>query len=763
VALSYGVGARVRRREDPRLITGNGRYVDDLNFPGMAYVVFVRSYMPHGSITRLETSEAVKSPGVVAVLTARDTEGLPGVRVNGPKGAKLPHRPYLAREVVRYQGEPLAVVIGRTREQAVDAAEKVIVELDPLPAVADPEAAQQDGSALVHRELGTNVGYVSDRTYGDVQSAFHRADKVVRARLLNQRVAGIPIEPRGVIAVPDIFEKKVSVWTSTQVPHSVQERICELLQLPAGNVRVVAPEVGGGFGTKLSVYPEDLFIPWLAMQLAIPLKWIETRSEHLQASTHGRDQLHLGELALDREGKVLALRLKILADLGAYPMGMALARLTRRIVTGCYAIPAVQADIVSVYTNKTPVAAYRGAGRPEAIFLIERLMDIAAHELQIDPAEIRRRNFMPPFSEPIDTILEERYDSGNYRAALDKALQVADYQRLRQLQKEARKRGEYLGIGIASYLEMAGFGPDPDLFESATVRIMPDASVTVLTGSAPQGQGHETAFTQLVSDRLGVPAERVTVLHGDTAEIPVGVGTFGSRTIAIGGSAIVEAAEEVIEKAKQVAADLLEAAPADITVNDGHWQVRGSPSRSVELTEIASAAYKGGRPQGAAGLESTRFFQPAGLVFPFGAHVAVVKVDPETGQAELLRYISVDDCGLVLNPLLAEGQVHGGLAQGIAQAIFEEIAYDENGQLLSGNLTTYLAPTAADLPSFMLDRTVTPTSVNPLGMKGIGEAATIGSTPAVVNAVVDALVPLGVKELDPPCSPLKIWKALSRV
>jgi carbon-monoxide dehydrogenase large subunit len=431
-------------------------------------------------------------------------------------------------------------------------------------------------------------------------------------------------------------------------------------------------------------------------------------------------------------------------------------------VTGCYAIPAVQADIVSVYTNKTPIAAYRGAGRPEAIYLIERLMDIAARELRMDPAEIRRRNFIPPFSEPIATVLEERYDSGNYQAALDKALEVVGYVELRRKQEESRKQGEYLGIGIASYLEMAGFGPDPDLFESATVRILPDASVIVLTGSTPQGQGHETAFTQLVSGELGVPADRIAVLHGDTAEIPVGIGTFGSRTVAVGGSAVQVATEEVKEKAKQVAAGLLEAAPADVVVNDGHWHVRGTPSRFVELIEIASAAYKGRGKDGGPHLESTRFFQPPGLVFPFGAHVAVVRVDPETGSMELLKYVSVDDCGVVLNPLLAEGQVHGGLAQGIAQAVFEEIAYDRQGQLISGNLTTYLAPTAADLPSFTLDRTVTPTSMNPLGMKGIGEAATIGSTPAVVNAVVDALAALGVTEIDPPCSPLKIWEAVEK-
>jgi carbon-monoxide dehydrogenase large subunit len=423
----------------------------------------------------------------------------------------------------------------------------------------------------------------------------------------------------------------------------------------------------------------------------------------------------------------------------------------------------LQVDIRSVYTNKTPIAAYRGAGRPEAIFLIERMMDLAAKELHIDPAEIRRRNLLPPFVEPTAVITGERYDSGDYPAVLERALSIAGYVQLRQEQETLRKVGRLIGIGLASYVEMAGFGPDGDLFESATVRAHADGTVTVVTGTSPHGQGHETAWSQLVSAELGVAMDRIVVVHGDTASVPVGVGTFGSRSAAVGGAAVHLAASDVGEKARQLAGQLLEAAASDIVIDDGRWQVRGAPSRAVTFADIAAAAYSSARPKEMeAGLESTRFFQPSGMVFPFGAHVAVVEVDVETGFVALRQYVSVDDCGRVLNPLLAEGQVHGGLAQGIAQALYEEIVYGDDGSLLTGNLTTYMIPTAPDLPSFTLDRTITPSPINPLGVKGIGESATIGSTPAVVNAVLDALAPLGITEIDPPCTPEKVWRAIER-
>jgi carbon-monoxide dehydrogenase large subunit len=526
---------------------------------------------------------------------------------------------------------------------------------------------------------------------------------------------------------------------------------------------VIAPEVGGGFGAKLSVYPEELLVPWAAMRVGRPVKWIEDRSENLQATTHGRDQVHDAELAVNADGMLRGLRVALTADLGAYPMDVGIPRLTRRLMSGCYRLPALQVDIRSVYTNKTPIAAYRGAGRPEAIFLIERMMDLAARELRLDPAEIRRRNLLPPFFEPVASVSGERYDSGDYPAVLERALALAGYDGLRDEQEKRRKAGRMMGVGVASYVEMAGFGPDGDLFESATVRAHPDGTVTVVTGTSPHGQGHETAWSQLVSAELGVAMDRIVVVHGDTAMVPVGVGTFGSRSAAVGGTAVHLAASEVREKARLLAAQLLEAAAADIVINDGQWQVRGTPSRAVTFADIAAAAHSSARPKGMeAGLESTRFFQPPGMVFPFGAHVAVVEVDSETGLVTLRKYFSVDDCGRVLNPLLVEGQVHGGLAQGIAQALYEEVAYGADGSLLTGNLTTYMIPTAPDLPSFTLDRTITPSPINPLGVKGIGESATIGSTPAVVNAVLDALAPLGITEIDPPCTPEKVWRAIER-
>ena len=572
---------------------------------------------------------------------------------------------------------------------------------------------------------------------------------------------GIPIETRGVVAIANRWEPSVTVWSATQIPHGVRDEVATFLGLPQSAVRVIAPEVGGGFGAKLSVYPEELLVPWAAMRLARPVKWVEDRSEHLQATTHGRDQIHDAELAVSADGSLRGLKVRLTADLGAYPMGVGLPRLTRRLLCGCYRLPALQVDIRSVYTNKTPIAAYRGAGRPEAIFLIERMIDLAARELGIDPADMRRRNLLPAFDEPTATISSELYDSGNYPAVLERALTVAGYDQLRANQQQARQAGRLVGIGVSSYVEMAGFGPEGELFESATVRANADGGITVVTGTSPHGQGHETAWSQLVAVELGVPPDQIMVMHGDTATVPIGVGTFGSRSAAVGGTAVHLAAGDVRDKARLLAAHLLEAAPADIVLSDGQWQVRGVPGRAVTFSAIAKAAYGGARPAGMeAGLESTRYFQPPGMVFPFGAHVAVVEVDPETGSVTLQRYISVDDCGRVLNPLLVEGQVHGGLAQGIAQALYEEVAYGADGSLLSGNLTTYMIPTAPDLPSFTLDRTVTPSSVNPLGVKGVGESATIGSTPTIVNAVVDALGPLGVVEIDPPCSPEKVWRAI---
>jgi aerobic carbon-monoxide dehydrogenase large subunit len=763
VALSYGLGARVRRREDPRLITGAGTYLDDLRPTGVCHLVFVRSYLAHASLSAVDTAATGSAPGVIAVFTAADLEGAAPFPLSGPKGSHLPERPLLNDKKVCFAGDLIAMVVAETREQARDAADLVGVDLEMRPPLVDPEAAARPDAPIIHEALPSNVCDESTRIWGDVKAAFAGSAHVVRARIRNQRLAGVPIEPRGVLAVANQWDPSVTVWSATQIPHSVRDEVATFLNLPQSAVRVIAPEVGGGFGAKLSVYPEELLVPWASMRLGRPVKWVEERSEHLQATTHGRDQLHDAELAVNPDGTLRGLKVRLTADLGAYPMGAVLPRLTRRLLSGCYRLPALQVDIRSVYTNKTPIAAYRGAGRPEAIFLIERMMDCAARELGIDPAEIRRRNLLPPFDQPTASISGELYDSGNYPAILDRALTVARYHELRAEQADARRAGRLMGIGVATYVEMAGFGPDGDLFESATVRASADGTITVITGTSPHGQGHETAWSQLVSTRLGVSMERIVVKHGDTATVPVGVGTFGSRSAAVGGAAVHLAATDVEAKARRLAAHLLEAALADIVINDGQWQVRGVPSRAVSFADIASAAYSSARPKDMeAGLEATRFFQPTGMVFPFGAHVAVVEVDGETGGVALTRYVSVDDCGRILNPMLVEGQIHGGLAQGIAQALFEEVAYGEDGSLLSGNLTTYMMPTAADLPSFTLDRTITPSPVNPLGVKGVGESATIGSTPTVVNAVLDALAPLGVREIDPPCTPEKVWRAIER-
>ncbi|TME24593.1 MAG: xanthine dehydrogenase family protein molybdopterin-binding subunit [Chloroflexi bacterium] len=733
MALAYGLGARVRRREDPRLITGAGTYVDDLRPSGLCHLVFVRSYLPHANIEAIDLAAARSAPGVIAVVTAVDMKGAPTFPVSGPKGSRLPERPLLNGDRVRFSGDLIGFVIAETREQARDAADLIVVELDPRPVVTDPLAAADPGTALVHEGFGTNIADESTRIWGDVEAAFTGAHRVVRARIRNQRLAGMPIEPRGVVAIANRWEPSVTVWSATQIPHGVRDEVATFVGLPQSAVRVIAPEVGGGFGAKLSVYPEELLVAWASMHVGRPVKWVEDRSEHLQAT----------------------------ADLGAYPMGVGLPRLTRRLLSGCYRLPALQVDIRSVYTNKTPIAAYRGAGRPEAIFLIERMIDLAARELGIDPADMRRRNLLPAFDEPTASISGELYDSGNYPAVLERALALAGCQQLRSEQQQARQAGRLVGIGVASYVEMAGFGPEGELFESATVRANADGGITVVTGTSPHGQGHETAWSQLVATDLGVPPDHIMVMHGDTATVPIGVGTFGSRSAAVGGTAVHLAAGDVRDKARLLAAHLLEAAPADIVLNDGQWQVRGVPGRAVTFSAIAKAAYGGARPAGMeAGLESTRYFQPPGMVFPFGAHVAVVEVDPETGSVTLQRYISVDDCGRVLNPLLVEGQVHGGLAQGIAQALYEEVAFGDDGTLLTGNLTTYMMPTAPDLPSFTLDRTITPSPINPLGVKGVGESATIGSTPCIVNAVLDALAPLGVREIDPPCTPEKVWRAI---
>lgn len=763
------IGARVRRKEDPRLITGAGTYVGDLKLPGMHHVAFVRSPYPHARIRSIDASAALSRPGVVAVVEGRDLlEAYGPLPFSGGEGgdqAGWTQRPFshyaISVDRVRHTGEIVAAVIAATPQAAADGVADVVVDWEPLPAVVDMEQAARPDAPRLFDQLPSNVDHVWHRRHGDVEAAFASAHRVVRLRMHNQRLAGVPMEGRAVVTALDATTGGLTVWTSTQAAHWIRRDLAEVLGLHENQIRVIAPDVGGGFGVKIGIYPEEVALAALTRRYGLPLRWVEGRLEHMLATTHGRAQIADYEAAVAEDGTVTALRARVLADLGAYPVSADIPNLTGQMAVGVYKIPAVDFEVTCVYTNTTPVAAYRGAGRPEAAFYIERLMDAVADELGLDPAEVRRRNFIPPDAFPYKTPVGTVYDSGEYEKALNKALEVSNYAALREEQRRRRASGEgpLLGIGLACYVEMCGFGP----FESAHVRVEPSGTVTVMSGISPHGQGTGTTFAQIVADQLGADFDQVVFKAGDTANTPMGHGTMGSRSLAVGGGALVRAVEQVREKARRIAASMLEAAPEDIVLEDGRYHVRGAPDSGLTLKEIAQRAYSDELPDDITpGLEATHFFKPPELIYPFGAHVAVVEVEPETGEVRVRAYYSVDDCGPRISPLLVAGQVHGGLAQGIAQALLEEVVYDESGQLLSGTLMDYALPRADDLPHFTLDKTETPTPHNPLGAKGIGEAATIGSTPAVANAVVDALRHLGVKHLDIPMRPEKVWQAIHR-
>lgn len=769
MVISHALGARIKRREDPRLITGRAIYVDDLNFAGMVHVAIVRSPHAHATIRSIDTTAARRSPGVVAVWTGEDVKARCGPLPIGPriKEMKAPKRfPLVIDGVVRHVGDPVAAVVATTMEAARDASDVVEVDYQPLPSVQDPEAALEPGAPVLHPDLGTNVCFRMTYGGGNVEEAFAGADVVVKTRIVQQRLIPAAMETRGVVA--QYKGGELTVWTSTQIPHVVKTTLSETVRLPEHEIHVIAPEVGGGFGSKLDVYGEEGLVAALALALGRPVKWIESRRENFIATIHGRGQVDYVELAAKRDGTVMGLRVRAIADLGAYSQLLTpgVPTNTGLMCCGCYRIPNAHAEVIGVFTNRTPTDAYRGAGRPEATFLIERAMDLLAAELKMDPVEVRRKNFIPPAAFPYKTPTGAVYDSGNYERALDKALERANYRALRDEQAKLRKQGRYIGIGIATYVEITGLGAVAGLsggnWESATVRVEPTGKVTVLTGTSPHGQGEETTFAQIVSDRLGVPVEDVIVLHGDTRAVPHGVGTFGSRTTPVGGSAVYVAAEKVKDKAVQIAAHLLEAAPADISTDGARFTVRGSPERSVEFKDVARMAYKAYKlPAGMEpGLDVTHFFVPKERVFPFGTHLCVVEIDTDTGEVMFRRYIAVDDCGNILNPLLVAGQIHGGIVQGLAQAIYEGVTYDDEGQLLTGTFAEYVVPQATDVPAFELDHTVTPSPHNPLGAKGVGEAGTIGATPAVVNAILDALAPFGVKDLQMPITPRRVWEAL---
>jgi carbon-monoxide dehydrogenase large subunit len=773
MAFTAMVGARIRRREDPRLITGRATYTDDVKQVGTVYAAFVRSVHGHAKIKDVDVSKATRQPGVIAAYSSKDlqakgmTSSLP-VAHKMPKLLAPPHY-LLAVDEVRFVGEPVAVVVANTPYAARDAAEYVDVSYEELPVVVDALKALA-GPPYVHADLGTNVAFTMPIKSGDPDKAFAEADEVVKVRIVNQRLAPVPIETRAMVADWDAGMQQLTLYSATQIPHLLRTQLAVVLGLSENRIRTIAPEVGGGFGSKLNVYAEEAVICWVAMQLELPVKYVETRSECFEAMIHGRDQIDDLEIACKRDGTITGLRLKITANMGAYHQLLTpvIPTLTVLMAPGCYQIANISAECVGVFTNTMSTDAYRGAGRPEATFLIERAMDLVAQRLKLDPADVRRKNFIPDAAFPYTTSMGLTYDSGAYRATMEKALEAADYTGLRKEQAELRKQGRYLGIGLSTYVEVCGMGPSAAMpaagWDSATVRVEPTGSITVLTGISPHGQGEETTFAQIVADELGVPIDQISVIHGDTDKVQYGVGTFGSRGTAVGGAALKLAIESIQAKAVKIAAHQWEANPDDLAYHEGKIGVKGDPSKSMTTAEAGFLAFMGDKlPPGLEpGLDATRRFEPPNFVFPFGTHVCVVEVEADTGAVHVRKYFAVDDCGRLLNPLIVEGQLHGGIAQGLAQALFEEVVYDDNGQLLTGSLMDYTIPHAEQLPHFELDHTVTPTNVNPLGVKGIGEAGTIGSTPAVANAVIDALAPFSVTHIDMPLRPEKLWSAMQK-
>ena len=762
------IGARVKRREDPALITGQGQYVADIAPDGLLHLAVLRSPYAHAKINSIDTAAAAAISGVVAIYTAADiapdlATDLPMAIGPDPQFKALhnPGRPVLAADRVRHVGDAVAVVVAEDRYIAADALQAIWVEYDPLEAVVDPEAALTADAPRLHDSPAGNLAYHWFKEGGDTEAAFAQADHITEIRLVNQRVIPTAMEPRAVMADYNPASDSLTLWTSTQIPHIVKTEIAAVLGLAEEKMRVIAPEVGGGFGAKGTIYAEEALVPLLAKKLGRPIRWAATRGEDNLATVHGRDQIDMVRLAADKGGQVQAVDLTVIADLGAYYSRVTpiIGSLTATMMTGVYEIPNARVEIKGVFTSKVPMEPYRGAGRPEAAYLIERAMDKLADELDIDPAELRRRNFIPPDHFPYDTPSGGKYDSGEYAQNLAKALELADYDTLRAEQAKRRQAGggKLLGIGLATYVEICGMGD----FELGAVTVDQAGQVTVLTGTSPHGQGHQTTWTQIVADILQVPMAAITVKHGDTAVVPRGEGTFGSRSAPLGGSAILLSSEKVRDKGQAIAAHLLEAAQADMVLVEGRFQVAGVPERSVTWTEVAQAAAGEMLPEELQGdLTSEEDFVPQGETYPFGSHICVVEIDPETGALEIIRYLTVDDCGPVINPLIVEGQVHGGIAQGMGQALFEGVVYDEGGNLLTGSFMDYAMPRAHLLPSFETNRTETPSPLNPLGVKGIGEAATIGSTPAVVNAVVDALSHLGITDLDMPLTPQKIWQAI---
>jgi carbon-monoxide dehydrogenase large subunit len=775
------IGASVKRKEDARFITGKGRYTDDINLPGQSFAAFVRSPFAHARITRIDATAAKAMPGVHAVFTGADLKagGVNAMPVGWlHEGIQIAEHNPLAIDAARHAGQAVAVVIADSPALARDAADAVHVEYDELPAVAVAVDALKPGAPQLYANAPGNVAFtwqLGDAAATD--AAIKGAKTVVKQHLVNQRLIPNAIEPRACVASYEAATDELTLYVTSQNPH-VHRLIMGafILGVPEQRFRVVAPDVGGGFGSKIFIYPEEVVACWVSKALGRPVKWTATRSEAFLSDSHGRDHDTDVEMAFDASGRIVGLRVTTVANMGAHFTLFAPAvptYLYGTLLSGQYDIPAIHVRVTAAYTNTVPIDAYRGAGRPEATYVLERTLDVAAGKLGIDPAELRRRNLVAPSKFPFQTAVALQYDSGNYEPALDKALQLVNYRQLRADQAAARATGRYIGIGLSSYIEACGLAPShvvgslgaqAGLFESGAVRVHPTGKVTVLTGTHSHGQGHETTFAQIVAQELGCSMDDVEVVHGDTARIPFGMGSYGSRSGAVGGAAIHMSLQKVKEKGRKIAAHQLEAAPEDVDFADGKYFVKGSPSRSKSFGDVALAAYLAHNIPAdmEPGLDSTSFFNPSNFVFPFGTHVAVVEVDIETGHVTLVRYVAVDDFGNVINPMIVDGQLHGGIAQGVSQALWEHGAYDSNGQLLTGSMMTYALPKAALLPMYETERTVTPSPVNPLGVKGAGEAGTIASTAATANAVIDALAPFGITHLDMPLTPARIWGAIQQ-
>ena len=762
------VGTKVKRREDPRLVQGLSHYVDDLRMADVMQVAILRSPHAHARIKGIHTDAALALPGVISVTTGADigdsVGSVPCAAANPT--LRTPPHPVLAQEFVRHVGEPVAAVVAQDSYTARDAIDLIEVDYEPLPAVSDLEKALQPGSPLVHSQWDSNQAFTFECGTGDMDKARAEADVIVKQKFIHQRLAPIPVETRGVVAQYLPGEDQLTVWSSTQIPHLLRAMLALVLGFPEHRIRIIAPEVGGGFGCKLNVYREEALLSHLAMKLKGTVKWIEGRRENIQATIHGRGQVGTVEAAVKKDGTILGVTYDSLLDTGAYHQLLTpgMPPLTGLMISGSYKIPTLKFTSTGGFTNKIATDAYRGAGRPEATLVIERTLDLIARELDMDPVELRRKNFAQPDDFPLSVATGLAYDSGNYQGALDKALEMVGYEDLRAEQKQAREEGRYIGIGFSTYVEICAMGPSAALpaggWESGTVRLDFTGKTTVLTGVSPHGQGEETTFAQIVSDELGVPIEDVAVLHGDTAVVPNGIGTFGSRGISVGGTAVYMATQKVREKAEAIAANVLECSAEDLEFEDGRFSVKGVPDKGITIQEIAMQAHVATKlPAGMEpGLQATSVFEPSNFTFPFGTHVCVVEVDTQSGDVKIVKYVAVDDCGKVINPLIVDGQVQGGIAQGLGQALLEEVVYDEDGQLLTGSLMDYAVARAEDLPPLEFARTETPSPVNPMGVKGVGEAGTIGSTPSIVNAVVDALAPFGVKHIDMPLKPEKIWR-----